>query len=73
MQVSPHTWRNLYDLKQLGADIEYNGNAGAEILVYYLTRFALKKRGQTTGRRPRARDLLGLQWRPRPAEPLPGG
>jgi len=43
MQVSPHTWRNLYDLKQLGADIEYNGNAGAEILVYYLTRFALKK------------------------------
>ena len=43
MQVSPHTWRNFYDLKQLGADIEYNGNAGAEILVYYLTRFALKK------------------------------
>src|SRR5437762_3312229 len=43
MQVSPHTWRNLYDLKQLGADIEYNGNAGAEILLYYLTRFALKK------------------------------
>ena len=43
MQVSPHTWRNLYDMKQLGADIEYNGNAGAEILLYYLTRFALKK------------------------------
>ena len=43
MQVSPHTWRNLYDLKRLGADIEYNGNAGAEILLYYLTRFALKK------------------------------
>jgi Transglycosylase SLT domain len=43
MQVSSHTWRNLYDLKQLGADIEYNGNAGAEILLYYLTRFALKK------------------------------
>ena len=43
MQVSPHTWRNLYDVKQLGADIEYNGNAGAEILLYYLTRFALKK------------------------------
>jgi hypothetical protein len=43
MQVSPHTWRNLYDLNRLGADIEYNGNAGAEILLYYLTRFALKK------------------------------
>jgi hypothetical protein len=43
MQISPHTWRNLYDMKQLGADIEYNGDAGAEILLYYLTRFALKK------------------------------
>jgi len=43
MQISPHTWRNLYDLKQLGADIEYNGNAGAEISLYYLTRFAMKK------------------------------
>ena len=43
MQISPHTWRNIYDLKQLGADIEYNGNAGAEISLYYLTRFAMKK------------------------------
>jgi soluble lytic murein transglycosylase-like protein len=43
MQISPHTWRNLYDLKQLGADIDYNGYAGAEISLYYLTRFAMKK------------------------------
>jgi hypothetical protein len=43
MQISPRTWRNLYDVKQLGADIEYNGTAGAEIALYYLTRFALKK------------------------------
>jgi hypothetical protein len=30
-------------LKGLGGDIEYNGNAGAEILLYYLTRYAIRK------------------------------
>ena len=44
MQVNRNTWRNLYDLKQLGGDIEYNSNAGEEILLYYLTRYALKKK-----------------------------
>jgi Transglycosylase SLT domain len=43
MQVNRNTWRNLYDLKQLTGDIEYNGSAGAEILVYYLSRYALRK------------------------------
>lgn len=43
MQVNRNTWRNLYDLKKLGADIEYNGNAGGEILQYYLSRYALRK------------------------------
>jgi hypothetical protein len=43
MQVNRNTWRNLYDLKRLGGDIEYNGNAGGEILVYYLTRHAIRK------------------------------
>ncbi|TMA08165.1 MAG: lytic transglycosylase domain-containing protein [Deltaproteobacteria bacterium] len=33
----------LMQISQLGADIEYNGNAGAEISLYYLTRFAMKK------------------------------
>jgi hypothetical protein len=42
MQVNRNTWRNLYDIKRLGGDIEYNGNAGGEILHYYLTRYALK-------------------------------
>jgi hypothetical protein len=43
MQVNRNTWRSVYDLKGLGGDIEYNGNAGGEILFYYLTRHAIKK------------------------------
>ena len=43
MQVNRNTWRSVYDLKGLGGDIEYNGNAGGEILLYYLTRHAIKK------------------------------
>jgi Transglycosylase SLT domain len=43
MQVNRNTWRSVYDLKELGGDIEYNGNAGGEILFYYLTRHAIKK------------------------------
>jgi Transglycosylase SLT domain len=43
MQVNRNTWRSVYDLKELGGDIEYNGNAGGEILYYYLTRHAIKK------------------------------
>jgi hypothetical protein len=43
MQVNRNTWRGVYDLKNLGGDIEYNGNAGSEILVNYLTRNAIKK------------------------------
>jgi soluble lytic murein transglycosylase-like protein len=43
MQVNRNTWRNLYDLKQLTGNIEYNGNAGGEILLYYLSRYALRK------------------------------
>ena len=43
MQVNRNTWRNVYDLKGLSGDIEYNGNAGGEILHYYLTRHAIKK------------------------------
>jgi hypothetical protein len=43
MQVNRNTWRNLYDLKRLGGNIEYNGNAGGEILSYYLSRYAIRK------------------------------
>jgi hypothetical protein len=43
MQVNRNTWRGMYDVKELGGDIQYNGNAGGEILLYYLTRYALRK------------------------------
>ena len=44
MQVNRLTWRSLYDIKGLNGDIRYNGNAGAEILHHYLTRYALRKK-----------------------------
>jgi Transglycosylase SLT domain len=47
MQVNRNTWRNLYDVKQLGSNIEYNGSAGGEILEYYFTKYALKKNEHT--------------------------
>jgi Transglycosylase SLT domain len=43
MQVNRNTWRGVYDLKRLSGDIEYNSNAGGEILDYYLTRHAIRK------------------------------
>jgi hypothetical protein len=43
MQVNRNTWRGVYDQKALGGDIGYNGNAGGEILVYYLTKHAVRK------------------------------
>jgi hypothetical protein len=43
MQVNRNTWRGVYDVKGLGGDIEYNGSAGGEILLYYLTRYAIRK------------------------------
>ena len=44
MQVNRNTWRGLYDLKGLAGDIEYNSQAGSEILLYYLSRFAIPKK-----------------------------
>jgi len=44
MQVNRMTWRSVYDVKGLSGDISYNSHAGAEILHYYLTRFAIPKR-----------------------------
>ncbi|HEU4345104.1 MAG TPA: transglycosylase SLT domain-containing protein [Candidatus Binatia bacterium] len=44
MQVNRNTWRGLYDVKGLNGDIGYNGHAGAEILQYYLARYAIRKK-----------------------------
>jgi hypothetical protein len=43
MQVNRNTWRSVYDLKGLGGDINYNSNAGGEILLHYLTKHAIRK------------------------------
>ena len=43
MQVNRMVWRSLYDIKGLNGDMRYNGNAGAEILHHYLTRYAIRK------------------------------
>ncbi len=43
MQVNRNTWRGVYDLTGLSGDIAYNGNAGSEILLYYLARHAIRK------------------------------
>jgi hypothetical protein len=43
MQVNRMVWRSLYDIKGLNGDMSYNGNAGAEILHHYLTRYAIRK------------------------------
>jgi hypothetical protein len=44
MQVNRIVWRSVYDIKGLNGDISYNGNAGAEILHYYLSRYAIAKK-----------------------------
>jgi soluble lytic murein transglycosylase-like protein len=44
MQVNRNTWRGLYDVKGLSGDIAYNTSAGSEILLYYLSRYAIRKK-----------------------------
>jgi hypothetical protein len=44
MQVNRNTWRGVYDLNGLSGDIAYNTSAGSEILLYYLSRFAIRKK-----------------------------
>ena len=43
MQVNEKVWRGFYDLQKLRWDISYNGSAGSEILLSYLTRYAVKR------------------------------
>ena len=44
MQVNRQTWRGLYDINGLSGDIGYNSHAGSEILLYYLSRYAIPRR-----------------------------
>jgi len=43
MQVNRFVWRGVYDLERLDNDIRYNSRAGSEILLNYLTRYAIRK------------------------------
>jgi hypothetical protein len=43
MQVNERVWRGFYDQQQLRWDIDYNSAAGAEVLVDYLVKYAIRK------------------------------
>lgn len=43
MQVNERVWRGFYDLQKLRWDINYNSQAGAEILINYMVKYALKR------------------------------
>ncbi len=44
MQINEKVWRGLYDLRGLRWDIRYNARAGAEIVLRYLSDYAIAKR-----------------------------
>lgn len=43
MQVNQRVWRGVYNVKGLVGDIEYNTRAGTEILLNYLSKYAIRK------------------------------
>ena len=43
MQVNERVWRGFYDLQKLRWDINYNSRAGAEILLDYMVKYAVKR------------------------------
>jgi hypothetical protein len=43
MQMNEKVWRGFYDIQKLRWDIRYNSRAGAEVLLNYLVRYALKQ------------------------------
>ena len=43
MQINERVWRGFYDLQKLRWDIGYNSGAGAEVLLDYLLKYALRQ------------------------------
>lgn len=43
MQINVRVWRGLYDMMRLEMEVEYNVNAGIEILEHYLVDYALRR------------------------------
>ncbi|MCB1675592.1 MAG: transglycosylase SLT domain-containing protein, partial [Halioglobus sp.] len=53
MQINERVWRGFYDIQKLRWDIHYNVRAGAEVLLNYLVKYALRKgEHQQTGGLP---------------------
>ncbi len=48
MQVNPYVWRGFYNVEKLKWNVHYNAEAGIEILLHYLRRYAVKE--EKTGR-----------------------
>lgn len=43
MQLNERVWRGFYDMQKLRWDINYNSLAGAEVLLDYLVKYAIRK------------------------------
>lgn len=43
MQINERVWRGIYNLQKLRWDIGYNSDAGAEVLMDYMVKYALKR------------------------------
>ncbi|EMR11996.1 lytic murein transglycosylase [Methylophaga lonarensis MPL] len=43
MQINGRVWRNVYDLDRLSDEVDYNVNAGIEILTHYLIDYAIRR------------------------------
>jgi hypothetical protein len=43
MQINERVWRGFYDMQKLRWDVDYNSNAGAEVLMNYLVKYAVKR------------------------------
>ncbi|MEZ5571288.1 MAG: transglycosylase SLT domain-containing protein [Halioglobus sp.] len=47
MQMNERVWRGFYDLQKLRWNIAYNSNAGAEVLLDYLVKYAINRNEHT--------------------------
>ncbi|MDO9518720.1 MAG: lytic transglycosylase domain-containing protein [Pseudohongiella sp.] len=43
MQINGRVWRGVYDLDRLSDEVDYNVNAGIEILTHYMVDYAIRR------------------------------
>lgn len=43
MQINGRVWRSVYDLDSLSNEVDYNVNAGIEILTHYMVDYAIRR------------------------------